>query len=445
MGAYRQMPFPNPPARIVPFDSGPVADHDIGRQFDEHSQAVVNILDFLKTVVRDDGVVRNGTIGPEQLALDLPELLAARTIKEVETLLVSARQSAAQAAQSAAEAAQLRNDLVALQGRIAASADAMARTSAEIREKLRTLAEVAPAPAATAPFPTGTLGPGAGGFYGVDSAGASATAQDWAQVAIEWAEHMPDTIPPNILAMTAVTGEHWSSRWWALKADAAFGALSDLYLGAWPTPPATDLNGGPITVGALYYDTTMLQPYVWTGTAWESFYAPMKAATSTLYYTSNANQSVFNVTVPDIAGHTGSLVDDGVMVYLNGVRLTPTQDYTIDTAQNTITLLRSQPAGAMIAIDILTPPSELAPGSVLATKLQIPAFDGVTSQFPMTVLSTAVNAAVQSADHLIVSLDGVLQNPGIAYTVAAPNTITFAAPPPPVDALCFIVWLQPPN
>ena len=34
---------------------------------------------------------------------------------------------------------------------------------------------------------------------------------DYAQVAIEWAEHMPDTIPPNILAINAITGEHWSS------------------------------------------------------------------------------------------------------------------------------------------------------------------------------------------------------------------------------------------
>ena len=33
-----------------------------------------------------------------------------------------------------------------------------------------------------------------------------------------WAEHMPDIIPPNILAVMGVTGDHWSSRWWANRA-----------------------------------------------------------------------------------------------------------------------------------------------------------------------------------------------------------------------------------
>ena len=59
------------------------------------------------------------------------------------------------------------------------------------------------------------LGPNAGGFYASDVLGATATSADYAQVSIEWAEHMPDTIPANTLAINAVTGDHWSSRWWA--------------------------------------------------------------------------------------------------------------------------------------------------------------------------------------------------------------------------------------
>jgi hypothetical protein len=46
-------------------------------------------------------------------------------------------------------------------------------------------------------------------------------------VSIEWAEHMPDTIPPSVLAINAITGAHWSSRWWANRAAqivSAFGA-----------------------------------------------------------------------------------------------------------------------------------------------------------------------------------------------------------------------------
>jgi hypothetical protein len=48
-----------------------------------------------------------------------------------------------------------------------------------------------------------------------DIAFATAVAKDYAVLSRAWAEHLPDTIPPNILASNDITGEHWSSRWWA--------------------------------------------------------------------------------------------------------------------------------------------------------------------------------------------------------------------------------------
>ena len=48
-----------------------------------------------------------------------------------------------------------------------------------------------------------------------DTAGDVATCQAYADVTYAWAEHMPDPIPPNILAVMGITGDHWSSRWWA--------------------------------------------------------------------------------------------------------------------------------------------------------------------------------------------------------------------------------------
>ena len=50
------------------------------------------------------------------------------------------------------------------------------------------------------------------------TAGDVALSSDYAVVTQAWAEHMPDTIPPNILAVMGVTGDHWSSRWWANEA-----------------------------------------------------------------------------------------------------------------------------------------------------------------------------------------------------------------------------------
>jgi hypothetical protein len=135
------MSFPKPPENIVAFNSGVVAPHDIGRQFDEHRRGISGVINFLRTIFRDDGVMRETSMPPP-----------GRGSSKEPTL------------------------------------------------------------------PMGALGPNAGGFYAGDDKGATAVSSDYAQVAIEWAEHMPDAIPPDILAINAITGDHWSSRWWANRA-----------------------------------------------------------------------------------------------------------------------------------------------------------------------------------------------------------------------------------
>jgi hypothetical protein len=60
-----------------------------------------------------------------------------------------------------------------------------------------------------------------------DAEGAAALAYRYAILAQAWAEYMPGTIPPNILAVMDITGDHWSSRWWAHQAA----------IGGDPSPP----------------------------------------------------------------------------------------------------------------------------------------------------------------------------------------------------------------
>jgi hypothetical protein len=82
----------------------------------------------------------------------------------------------------------------------------------------------------------------------------AAAPEDWAEVSMEWAEHMPDTIPPNILATNAITGDHWSSRWWANQAArlAARGTVTLIKLKHFPfdgvatTFPLLDETSAPI-------------------------------------------------------------------------------------------------------------------------------------------------------------------------------------------------------
>lgn len=340
-----RMPFPNPPARIVPFESGPVAAHDIGRQFDEHAKSVRNVIDFLRTIVRDDGVVKNHTIGPEQLRKDLPEKLAANAAESAEALLAEVRLIVAGAAGGLAQARRMWEEVQQYQTRIAGYADEVRLFAEGVRTRLgeiETLALAPPAPTlVSAPAPTGVLGSNAGNpmaMYSADDPGGTAVASDYAQVSIEWAEHMPDTIPPNILAINAITGDHWSSRWWANRAASMFGGvIAWTYLGPFPTPPTATPTGDPLQAGMLYYNTISETMFVWNGSAWE----PMSSVgilSNSLIYHATAGQTVFSLSTLDLNGKTGTLLSTtNVEVFRNGV-WQPPGSYTLNPGANTITL-----------------------------------------------------------------------------------------------------------
>ena len=272
----------------------------------------------------------------------------------------------------------------------------------------------------------------------------------WAITSAQWAEHMPDTLPESALVAMDVTGDHWSSKWWANRADNAFGRLTDLYLGAWPDPPATNLEGGPITVGSIYYDTDPPpgQMYVWDGTNWQSMTSPQRAAVATLWYSATAGQTVFPLTTTDIYGHNftiSSTSPEALNVYANGVKLMPFQtplgDWTI--SGSTVTLQRPVRLEDLISMDIFLPDEALAPGAVHAWSLApLTGKNGVVTSFPLTTkLVPGVPVTVQKSEELVVSLDGVIQEPGVSYT-ASGATISFATAPA-ADVYSFITWFRP--
>ena len=57
----------------------------------------------------------------------------------------------------------------------------------------------------------------------------------------------------------------------ALSAVTTVEEFQSLYLGAKATAPTTDNEGNPLQVGALYFNTTDGEMYVWAGSAWELF------------------------------------------------------------------------------------------------------------------------------------------------------------------------------
>jgi hypothetical protein len=146
-------------------------------------------------------------------------------------------------------------------------------------------------------------------------AGADTTAleDDYAAVAQAWAEYMPDTIPPNILAVMNITGDHWSSRWWSNRAAQQIQNWQN------SLPPA------PTNTARYVYVATLNQTL---------FHGPDR----------NSNTLQFDPTVPQ-----------RTQVFRRGLLLTPTDDYN-EAVANQITLVQPAQAGDIVQIFVFTLP-----------------------------------------------------------------------------------------
>lgn len=88
-----------------------------------------------------------------------------------------------------------------------------------------------------------------------------------------------------------------------LDAEAAFDAFDDRYLGAKSSAPTTDNDGDPLIAGALYYNTTAGQLYVWTGSAWDA--AAFSAAGAVTSF--NTRTGAVTLSSTDVSGASGLL------------------------------------------------------------------------------------------------------------------------------------------
>ena len=128
---------------------------------------------------------------------------------------------------------------------------------------------------------------------------------------------------------------------------------------------------------------------------------------------------------------------EGTEVHLNGIRLTPDYgssaeaDYAVDAGTSTLTFLRPLRVGDIVGVTLLVPPESPAPGAmtVRSLKLTPAAPDGATNAFALATRAAGGPAvSLSKAEELLVSLDGVIQEPGVAY-VASADTLTFTTPP----------------
>jgi hypothetical protein len=453
--------MPAPPVRGFSFTdwqvnnpTAPPPGDKLDSEFDRADQAITNTITWANTSLNNDGTLRAASVGSAQLVPGLFDSVADDAISEVQPLVdeataaSSSALASADAAATSATTAQTQADAASGRAGDAEDAAAVAQAAAGQAVTAANAAAVSENNAANSDNHA-TL--------------AQNTCDDYADVCQAWAEHMPDPIPPNILAVMGVTGDHWSSRWWATRAQAAFGSLAELYLGVSDTPPTTTQTGQPIPTGAIYYNSTLQQPFVWDGQEWRPFYAPTKALTLGLTYAAVSNQTNFVLTAPDLAGNTYAISvtnPEPIEVLINGVRQVETQgalagDFSLDPSTSTVVFTKGLLVGSLVQIDILAPASTLAPSSVTTEQLLDfdidPAtgnpgqIDGARTTFPLADATTRDLITIARATEILVLLDGVVQKPGNDYNVTSASgasSIVFGEAPV-VGAQAWALWYAP--
>jgi hypothetical protein len=243
----------------------------------------------------------------------------------------------------------------------------------------------------------------------------------------------------------------WSAKWWAIHAAQLVGPWSIYYLGGWSDPPIpgsinpdTGLTvPNPLPPGSIYYDIEDGVIYVWNGSEWKSPYALASGVSHRFVYQASDDQIAFSG--PDMNGATPTIGESPSDIHLNGVKLVPELDYTIDSGSSILTLSVAAPLDSIVQWDLLVPTADLVPGNVHNFKaiLTPSAPDGTnrifTLQYPHPV-GGLQPVEVTDGDQLQVSIDGIIQEPGVDYS-ADEDVLTMSVAPA-ADARFWVVWFS---
>jgi hypothetical protein len=135
----------------------------------------------------------------------------------------------------------------------------------------------------------------------------------------------------------------------ATAAEAAYDSFDDRYLGSKSTAPTLDNDGSALIEGALYWNSVDNAMYAWTGSEWGSI-----SSTAAIYrYRFTAAGGETTESGVDDNGLTLSYLPGKEQVYLNGVLLVRTTDYTASNGTS-ITSLAALTAGDILEIITFT-------------------------------------------------------------------------------------------
>jgi len=147
----------------------------------------------------------------------------------------------------------------------------------------------------------------------------------------------------------AVAGSATAAAASASAAATTYDNFDDRYLGAKSTAPSVDNDGNALITGAIYWNTPGATMYAWTGSAWGSISST--AAIFRFRFTATGGET--SKSGLDDNGITLSYLPGKEQVYLNGVLLARTSDYTASNGTS-ITSLAALTAGDILEIITFT-------------------------------------------------------------------------------------------
>jgi hypothetical protein len=158
-----------------------------------------------------------------------------------------------------------------------------------------------------------------------------------------------DTDAATKVYVDTVAGSATAAAASATAAAASYDSFDDRYLGPKSSAPSVDNDGNALVTGALYWDSVTNQMFAWTGSAWGSI-----SSTASIYrYKFTASGGETSESGVDDLSQTLSYLPGKEQVYLNGVLLVRSVDYTASNGTS-ITSLAALTAGDILEIITFT-------------------------------------------------------------------------------------------
>jgi hypothetical protein len=151
------------------------------------------------------------------------------------------------------------------------------------------------------------------------------------------------------LYVDGVAGSATAAAASAAAAATTYDNFDDRYLGAKTSAPTVDNDGNALITGALYWNSVSNTMFAWSGSAWGSI-----SSTAAIYrYRYTATGGETSKSGADDNGLTLAYLVGYEQVYLNGVLLARTSDYTASNGTS-ITSLAALAAGDILEIITFT-------------------------------------------------------------------------------------------